>query len=227
MICSRVLRHPIQATSCERRAMINQIRERWHWITKSVRPRWWVAAFAVVAVAFLIACGFYARYDHLSEYWKGVATNTGAGVIDLVVAVIGFGLYERWRERSDTIVRLRERIEDVKRYDDERAHSILGAAIRGLAKFGITEIDLRGVHLSNFHLQQNGIKSIEGAVISDGLYIGDEMKNFARLISVDFSAANCNGVRFASGALPAAAFDDCIFYGASLVGAEFDGATIR
>ena len=193
----------------------------------TVRPRWWIAALAVVVVAFIIALGFYISYDQLSDYFKGVATNTAAGFLDVLLVVIGFGGYEQLRRRNDDIARLRERIADVKRFDDPRAHSILGAAIRGLAKFGLTDIDLRGAHLTGFSFSDNGIKSIAGAVISDGLYMDDEMKNFAKLCSVDFTDVKCNCVCFGNGDLSLATLIDCSFRRATLIAATFDGSSMR
>jgi hypothetical protein len=197
-------------------------------MTMTLRPlRWGIAAGAVAVVAFIIALGFYISYDHLNEYFKGVATNTGAGFLDVLLVVVGFGCYEQRRRRNDGIARLRERIEDVKRFDDPRAHSILGAVIRGLARFGLTDIDLRGAHLTGFSFSDNGIRSIAGAVISDGLYTDDEMKNFAKLCSVDFTDVNCNGVCFGNGNLSLATLIDCNFRGATLIAATFDGSSMR
>ncbi len=207
--------------------MIETKRASWNRMMMAVRPRWWIAAVAVLVVAFVIALGFYVSYDHLNEYFKGVATNTAAGFLDVLLVVIGFGGYEQLRRRNDDIARLRERIGDVKRFDDPRAHSILGAAIRGLAKFGLTDIDLRGAHLTGFSFSNNGIRSITGAVISDGLYTDDEMKNFAKLCSVNFTDVNCNGVCFGNGDLSLATLVDCDFHGTTLVAATFDGASLR
>lgn len=62
---------------------------------------------------------------------------------------------------------------------------------RGLAKFGLTDVDLRGARLTNFSFSSNGIRSISGAVISDGLYFDDEMKNFAQG-STDHGGRSCS-----------------------------------
>lgn len=194
---------------------------------KTDTPKWWKAAAAVLGVSFVIALGFYISYDHLNEYFKGVATNTAAGFLDVLVVTIGFGIYEQFRRRNNDIVRLRERISDVKRFNDQRAHSILGAAMRGLTKFGLTDIDLRGAQLANFSFSDNGIKSIAGAVLADGLYLDDDMKNFTTLCSVDFTGMNCNGVCFGNGNLSLATLVDCDFYGATLIGATFEGASMR
>jgi len=182
-----------------------------------------MAALAILGLALLVAALFYVNYGSLDEYWKGVATNTAAGFIDIVLVAVGFGVYEQFRRRNDDIARMRERIEDVKRFDDQRAHSILGASMRGLARFGLTDIDLRGAHLTDFSFPGNGVSSIAGAVVSDGFYASAEMKNFAQLRSVQFTGVNCDGVSFGKGNLSFAALDDCSFYGASLVGATFDG----
>jgi uncharacterized protein YjbI with pentapeptide repeats len=208
--------------------VIETKRARWNRMTMTLRPlRWGIAAGAVAVVAFIIALGFYISYDRLNEYFMGVATNTGAGFLDVLLVVVGFGCYEQRRRRNDGIARLRERIEDVKRFDDPRAHSTLGAAIRGLARFGLTDIDLRGAHLTGFSFSDKGIRSIAGAVISDGLYTDDEMKNFAKLCSVDFTDVNCNGVCFGNGNLSLATLIDCNFRGAKLIAATFDGSSMR
>ena len=200
---------------------------RWNRTMMTAEPKWWQAVVAILGVTFLIALILYIRYDHLSEYFKGVATNTAAGFLDVLVVTFGFGVYERRRRRNGDIARLRERIADVKRFDDPRAHSILGAAIRGLAKFRLTDIDLRGAQLTGFRFSNNGIASIAGAVISDGIHVHDEMKNFAKLCSVDFTGVNCDDVCFGNGDLSLATLVDCNFHGATLIGATFDGVSME
>ena len=192
-----------------------------------VKLSWGVAATGVLVTALVVALGFYLSYNHLNEYFKGVATNTGAGFFDVLLVVVAFGGYEQLRHRNDSIARLRERIGDVKRFDDPRAHSILGAAIRGLAKFGLTDIDLRGARLTAFSFPNNGIRSISGAFISDGFHVHDEMNNFAKLCSVDFSDVNCNSVCFGSSNLSLSTLVNCNFRGATLVGARFDGVSLQ
>ncbi|PBB69290.1 hypothetical protein CK228_08805 [Mesorhizobium sp. WSM4312] len=201
----------------------------WNWrkTVIAVGSSWWTVAVTVLLLSAGIAVFFWYVYDRLDEYWKGVATNTTAGFFDVVVVVFTFGAYEQFRRRSDDIARLRGRIEDVKRFDDPRAHSIIGSAIRGLAKFGLTDIDLRGARLTNFSFPSNGIRSISGAVISDGLYFDDEMKNFAKLNSVAFTGVDCSDVCFSSGEFSLATFNDCVFQGASLVGARFNGTSLN
>lgn len=201
----------------------------WNWRKTGIAigSSWWAVAVAVLVLSGGIAIFFWRAYDQLDEYWKGVATNTTAGFFDVVVVVFTFGAYEQFRRRNDDIGRLRERIEDVKRFDDPRAHSIIGSAIRGLAKFGFTDVDLRGARLTNFSFSSNGIRSIAGAVISDGLYFDDEMKNFAKLNSVSFTGVDCSDVCFGSGDLSFATFNDCPFQAASLVGASFDGTSLK
>jgi uncharacterized protein YjbI with pentapeptide repeats len=204
-------------------------RKTWNWrrTVTAIGSSWWTVASTVLVLSAGIAVFFWYVYDQLDEYWKGVATNTTAGFFDVVVVVFTFGAYEQFRRRSDDITRLRERIEDVKRFDDPRAHSIIGSAIRGLARFGLTDIDLRGARLTNFSFSSNGIRSISGAVISDGLYFDDEMKNFAKLNSVAFTGVDCSDVCFSSGDLSLATFNDCAFQGASLVDAKFNGTSLR
>lgn len=199
----------------------------WHKTLLAIGTSWWTVAVTVLVLSAGIAVFFWYAYDQLDEYWKGVATNTTAGFFDVVVVVFTFGAYEQIRRRKDDIARLRERIEDVKRFDDPRAHSIIGSAIRGLAKFGLTDIDLRGARLTNFSFPANGIRSISGAVISDGLYFNDEMKNFAKLNSVSFIGIDCSNVCFSSGAFSLASFNDCTFQGASLVGATFTETSLN
>jgi hypothetical protein len=207
--------------------MAESKRARWNRKMMTMRLRWWIAPAVVLVFAFVIALGLYISYDHLNEYFKGVATNTGAGFLDVLLVVIGLGGYEQFRRGNEDIARLRERIGNVKWFNDPRAHSILGAAIRGLARFGLTDIDLRGAHLTDFSFSGNGISSIAGAVISDGIHPDDEMKNFAKLCSVNFSRVNCNGVCFGSGNLSLATLVDCDFHGATLIGATFNGTSMR
>jgi hypothetical protein len=193
----------------------------------SFKVKWWMAAGAVLVVSFLISAGFYWIYDALPSYWQGVATNTGGSFIDIVLVVVALGLYDDWRQKQDDISRLRERIEDVRRFDDPRAHSIIGAAIRGLARHRLTDIDLRGAHLTDFSFANNGISSLAGSVISDGFYLHNEMRNFGQFRKVNFSQVKCDNTCFGKGSLSFAVFEDCNFFGASLVGATFDGITMR
>lgn len=198
----------------------------WGKTLRRVKVEWWMVALGVVLVGFAIAAGFFLLYPHVDGYWKDVAPNTGAGFIDIVVVVIGFGLYDQHRSRRDGIARLRERIEDVKRFDDPRAHSIIASSVRALARFGMTDIDFRGAQLTNFILRTNGIKSIAGSVISDGFYAEDEMHSFAKFRAVDFYGVDCSHVCFGAGSISFGVYEDCNFLGSSLIAATFDGTTM-
>src|ERR1700722_5073449 len=98
--------------------MVETKRAHWRRMMTTVRFSWWIAAVSVLVVAFVIPLCFYIHYDHLDEYFKGVATNTAAGFLDVLLVVICFGGYEQLRRRNDGIARLRERMGDVKRFDD-------------------------------------------------------------------------------------------------------------
>lgn len=186
--------------------------------------RWAILIFAFSLV--VTAClGFY--YNDLSDYFQGIAIESAGVTLEILLLVLILGAYEKWRSKSEEIERLKQRIDDVKKINDPHAHGIIASAIRRLSKFKITNVDLRGVSLSNFSFSQNDIHSLANAVFSDGLRFDYPSKNFTTLKDVDFTDLDCEEVQFGSGNLSFVTFDDCTFWGTNLRNARFDGAKLH
>lgn len=188
---------------------------------------WGIAAAIISGVSLLLAVVLFVFYDSLPSYWQGFAIESGGVVLEVILLLVAFGGYEQWRRRSDDISRHKERIEDVKRINDPHAHGILASAIRALARYNITDIDLRGAQLTGFSFQTADIQSIAGATICDGMHLIKPSRNFAHLKDVDFTYVNCSGTVFGSGDLSLAAYDDCTFFATNLKDASFEGVTLR
>ncbi len=188
---------------------------------------WLKWAVAVFVMSFAITTALAISYSALSPYWQGVAVESAGVTLEIFLLVLILGAYEKWRSRADEIERLLQRIDDVKKIDDPHAHGIIASAMRQLAKFNKTDLDLRGACLTNFSFTHNDIHSIESATLTDGLQFDYPSKNFTKLKDVDFSSLNCRRVRFGTGNLSFATYEQCTFYDTDLREAQFDGATLK
>lgn len=187
---------------------------------------WSLVVAIVLAIAAALTGILYLGYDHLTPYFQGIAVESGGVFLEIVLLVAVLGFYEQWRSRRSEIERLRERIDDVKRIDDPHSHGMIASAIRRLAKHKLTNIDLRGIRLTNFSFTEYDISSLEGAIFSDGLHFESQSKNFTKLKGVSFVSMNCEGVKFGTGNLSMATYEDCSFLGTNLRGAKFIGASL-
>lgn len=188
---------------------------------------WLVVAVGITLVAVGLALGLFLTHDHLPPYWQGVAVESAGVLLEIVLLLLLFGGYEQYRRHRADIARLRERIEDVKHIDDPHAHGIIASSIRGLAKFGLTDIDLRGAKLTGYSFDRADVKSLAGAVFADGLYFDRPSRNFTHLKDVNFTWVDCTGTIFGKGNLSLAQYEDCEFWGTNLTGASFDSASLR
>ena len=91
---------------------------------------WWLGVGVVLGVTGLAALILYLTYDNLPAYFQGVAVETGGVFLEVLLLLAAFGGYEQYRARRENIVRLRDRIDDVKRIDDPHAHGIIASSIR-------------------------------------------------------------------------------------------------
>ena len=155
-------------------------------------------------------------------------------IFDLVVIVIVLGLFQKSQEKRLVIARQLETIEDYKRWDSDEAVFRIAGAIRRLNKFGVTQIDLSGAQLQNFHFSAFGIESIRGSVLSGGHSLEPYAKS--KFTNCDFSGINCEGVRFSRNYLNIIGqgeYVDCGFHSSPALGdnlfsnANFEGATLK
>ncbi|MCC4296635.1 pentapeptide repeat-containing protein [Aurantimonas coralicida] len=189
--------------------------------------QWLFAALLVTLVAVLIAGILFYHYDDLTSYWQGLAVESAGVVLEAILLVVIFGLYERVRTGREEVRRLRERVSDFKRVDDPHARAIIASSVRQLVEQGHTDIDFRGAQLSDFSFCREDIATLKGAVFSSGLNYSKPSKAFTSLTNVDFQYVDCRTVKFGAGNLALAKYVGCRFWGTDLSGAEFDGATLR
>lgn len=187
---------------------------------------WWIATAGVTLLAGALAIALFLNYEVLTPYFQGVAVESAGVLMEVLILLAAFGGYEQYSWRRGEIARLRERIEDVKHIDDPHAHGIIASAIRGLAKFGLTDIDLRGVKLTDFSFDRSDVKSLAGAVFADGMYFDRPSRNFTQLKKVNFTWLDCTGTVFGKGNLSLSRYKDCDFWGTKLRNASFEGATL-
>ena len=187
---------------------------------------WWIATTCVTLLAGALAIALFLKYEVLTPYFQGVAVESGV-LLEVLILLAAFGGYEQFSRRRGEIARLRERIEDMKHIDDPHAHGIIASAIRGLAKFGFTDIDLRGVKLTDFSFDRNDVKSLAGAIFADGMYFDRPSRNFTQLKKVAFTWLDCTGTVFGKGNLSLALYENCEFLGTNLRNASFEGATLK
>lgn len=188
---------------------------------------WWIATAGVTLLAGALALALFLNYDVLTPYVQGVAVESAGVFLEVLILLVAFGGYEQYSRRRGEIARLRERIEDVKHIDDPHARGIIASAIRGLAKFGLTDIDLRGVKLTAFSFDRSDVKSLAGAVFADGMYFDRPSRNFTQLKKVNFTWLDCTGTAFGKGNLSLATYEDCEFWSTNLRNATFEGATLK
>ncbi|MER9414049.1 pentapeptide repeat-containing protein [Mesorhizobium sp. M0589] len=189
--------------------------------------RSWLAAVGVLLLVVLaLAISLYAEYDNLSPYFQGVAVESAGVLIEVVLLLAAFGLYEKIRGRNEDIRRLRDRISDFKRVDDAHAHSIIASSVRQLAEHGLTDIDFRGMHLHGFSFSRQDISSLRGSMFSTGLDFSKPSRAFTELTDVDFTDLDCRDVKFGTGNLSLATYKNCQFWNANLQSASFDGVRL-
>lgn len=188
---------------------------------------WWKATAVVLAATAILVVALYVTYDQLTAYFQGIAVEAGGVLLEVILLLVVIGGYEQFRARRAEIARLRERIDDVKRIDDAHARGIIASSIRGLGKLGLTDVDLRGAHLSDFSFDENDIKSLKGAVLAGGMNFDKPSTNRTRFKNVVFTWVNCSDAIFGSGQLSLPIYEQCSFWMANLAGAKFDGATLK
>ncbi|TIV38012.1 MAG: pentapeptide repeat-containing protein [Mesorhizobium sp.] len=187
---------------------------------------WLLAVGIVLLVVFLLAAGLYSQYDHLSSYWQGVAVESAGVLMEVVILLAAFGFYEKRRGRSEDIRRLRDRISDFKRVNDAHAHSIIASSVRQLAEYGLTDIDFRGARLHGFSFSRQDITSLKGSMFSTGLDFSKPSRAFTELKDVDFTDVDCRDVKFGTGNLSLANYENCQFWNTNLQDASFNGVRL-
>jgi len=194
-----------------------------------IHGHWLLGVGAVLLLAFLIAViTYYVSNVSREEYWKGFSIEAGSKVYDIILIVFLLGSYEVWRQKKEKIAELRRRINDFKKLDNEYAHVIIGASLRELKDFRVTDIDFKGITLSNFRFNNDhDIESIKGSEFSGGFYVKNPSKNFTELTSVDFGDVDCSNVIFGKGILSFGAYKNCRFWNTKLNSASFCGARLE
>lgn len=198
--------------------------------------QWLSGAGIILVIALPVAIITYLASDVSSEeYWKGFAIEAGGTTYDVFLIVLLLGGYEVYRQKKrgirEKIAELRRKINDVKKLDNKYAHAIIGASLRELAKFEVTDIDFKGIKLSNFkfnsHDNGHDIASIKGSVFSDSFCIKSPSKNSTRLTSVDFTNVDCSDVIFGKSNIPLGVYKNCTFQDAKLCNTSFYGVTLE
>ncbi|MBF0290655.1 MAG: pentapeptide repeat-containing protein [Nitrospinae bacterium] len=188
--------------------------------------KFFIAPFIIFVVALFCATILHHVISD-DEYWKGIAIEFGGVTWETLLLAFLLGSYEIWRKKQDRISGLRRRIDDFKCLDNEYAHVMVASSIRELAESGITDIDFRGCKLSNFSFLGENIRSLRNSVFADGFWIFEIRRNYGYIKHVDFREVDCSNVKFSSGNLSFATYENCEFQSSDLQNASFVGASLR
>lgn len=173
--------------------------------------------------------------DELGSLWPSVYVEFFGLIFDVVFIGLLFTLYSTIRGRQLEQRRQQEIIDDFKNWDAPEGHYRIAGAVRRLCRLGRTDIDFRGIHISNFSFPRNDIKSIEGAVFYDGSWGTRGSRDEVVLERVQFDGVNCRNVVFSKFNpfesteidITFARFVDCSFVDANLSNASFRGAHLH
>lgn len=146
---------------------------------------------------FGLMCWLNSR-DGSSFVWHDILVEANGMTFDLLVFGVLLSVYEALKEKKDKIERLREEIDDYRRWNEKEATFRIVGAIKRLNKLGVTEIDLRKCFLEEAKL------------------------DILNLTKADFTMAN-----LANATLMIANLEGAIFVHANLEGADLAGANLR
>lgn len=218
---------------------------------KSVRRRWKAALgrlsdpesplpiFAAVGASLVVLTALAVIYVALptlrSGYWSGAFVEATGFLFDLVFFGVVLALIiHRW-DRKREGQRYQDEIQDFKRWDSDEGRLRIAGAIRRLGRTGKTDIDFRGIKLSNFSFKLNDIRSIRGATFYDGEWGTLSSREEVVLENVKFSFMDCSNVTFSrlnpflalSSIAPPVRIINCVFCETNLRGAVFRGALLE
>src|SRR5262249_4219304 len=123
--------------------------------------------------------------DH--RYYRRMGTENRPMDHDLIVML--------FRQQQDA-QRSRDEVQDFKRLSTNEGRVRIAAAIRRLARMGLTDIDFRGAELTKFSFQGNDIRSLVGSIFYDGSWGEGGSRESVALERVDFSFVDCSAVIF-------------------------------
>ncbi len=213
----------------------------WRWkealgrLTDPASPLPIIAALAAVLLVLATLAVLYLALPALrSGYWPGAFVEATGFLFDLVFFGAVLALIIHWRDNKRERQRYQEEIQDFKRWDSEEGRLRIAGAIRRLGRTGKTDIDFRGMKLTNFSFKSNDIRSIRGATFYDGEWGTLSSREEVVLEQVDFSFVDCANVMFSrfnpfsglSSIAPPVKIIDCSFCNANLRGAVFRGAVL-
>lgn len=162
---------------------------------ESLLPIWVASVCALFVLAILVT--LYVTIPELRpEYWAGAYVEATGFLFDLLFFGVALAIIIHWRDRKHTIQRYQEEIQDFKRWNTEEGRLRIAGAIRRLERLGKTDIDFRGMKLSDFSFKENDINSIRGSVFYEGEWGTLSSREEVDLKNVDFSFVNCSEVVF-------------------------------
>ncbi len=196
---------------------------------------------AALAVILALVLWFLSTWygEHPGEISRGIYIEATGALMDIVVFGFVLALLALWtnrrRERSLSITRQKELVDDFKKWDADEARHRIAGALRRLNHLGSTKIDFSGLELSDFSFGWHEIESIEGSTFYDGSWGTRSGKDRVTLERVDFTKVDCRNVVFSKFnpfaslgiRLRFATFKDCYFLDSRLQGAVFRGAHLE
>ena len=185
-------------------------------------------ALIVYGISLIAACcSIYASYGS-NDFWTNVKAGFVTSFFDLILVTFLLGLYEKARRKQEKISEMKRRIDDFKKLNDAYGHAMIGASLRELALFDVSNVDFTGVELSDFvFMGDHGIKSLKDSTFSHGMPFDRWLHWGSKLTNVSFSRVDCRNVVFGDGNLSLCFLKDCDFHNADLREARFVGVRIE
>ena len=117
-----------------------------------------VPIFIAAALAVIVALVLWSLSpwygEHPGEISRGIYIEATGALMDIVVFGFVLALLALWtnrrRERSLSITRQKELVDDFKKWDADEARHRIAGALRRLNHLGSTKIDFSGLELSDF-----------------------------------------------------------------------------
>lgn len=199
-------------------------------------PQATIAAIVLSLLVLVSLAGIYlALPDFRDGYWSGVFVEATGFFLDLVFFGIVLALIVHWRDKKLEGRRYQEEIQDFKHWDTEEGRLRIAGAIRRLGRLGKTDIDFRGIKLSDFSFKGNDIQSIRGSTFYDGEWGTLTSREEVSLKGIDFGFMDCSKVTFSRfnpfhglpSLSPPVKIVDCSFCEANLRDAVFRGAVLE
>lgn len=176
------------------------------------------ATFFIISVILSMTALYFINTKYEIQV-KDIIVEANGMVFDLILLGVLLTFFEAWREKKDKIERLREEIEDYRKWDEKEAMYRIEGAIKRLLRLGVylSDIDLRDCYLSE--------KFFEKA-ISEGVNLRGIILKKAFFDSTDLQRVNLQWVKFQKVHFRGANLQAADFRGAFLEEVEFEGANL-